>query len=87
MFLAEKSPRRYVGLHQKLLYKSFSLLLKPPPIQLGMRMGQGAQCYVLLKNLRTYTVVSSHLTNALSTQQLDDLWVSHPSQVTRHVLS
>ena len=31
MFLANKSPQSYVELYQKFLYKSFSLLLTPPP--------------------------------------------------------
>ena len=31
MLLAKKSLMSYVGLYQKFLYKSFSLLLKPPP--------------------------------------------------------
>ena len=33
MFLAEKSLWSYVGLYQKFLYKSFSLLITPPPPQ------------------------------------------------------
>ena len=96
MFLAETSPRSYIGLYQKFLYKSFSLLLTPsPPVMLltphpmqrNMRLGQVAQCSMLLKNLRPYTVVSAHLPNALPKQGLDDLHVTHQSQVTRRGLS
>ena len=96
MFLIEKSPRSYVGLYQKFLYKSFSLLLTPPPpnvlltpppMQLRLRLEQGAQCYVIPKKLCLSAVVSAHFPNALLTQQLDDLRVTHQSQVTCHGLS
>ena len=52
-----------------------------------MRLGQGAQYSVLLKNLRPSTVVSGHLPNVLPTQRLDDIGVSHQSQVTCRGLS
>ena len=42
---------------------------------------------MLLKKLRPSEVVGAHFPNALPTQQLDDLHVSHQSQVTRHGLS
>ena len=46
-------------------------------------MGQLAQCSLLLKKLRMYSVVSAHFPNALLMQQLDDLRLSQQSQVTR----
>ena len=95
MFLAEKSPRSYVGLYQKFLYKSFSLLLTPLPnilltphlMQRWPHMGQGAQCSIILKNMRPSAVVSAYFPNALPTQLLDNLRVTHQDQVTHHGLS
>ena len=101
MFLAKKSPRSYVRLYQKFLYKIFSLLLTPPPtppppliiilkhppMRQRLCLGQGAQCCVILKKLLPSAVVSAHFPNVLPTQRLENLCVSHQSQVTRHVLS
>ena len=96
MFLAKKSPRSYVELYQKFLYKSFSLLLthSPPdilfthtPMRRRLRLIQGSQCYVLLKNLRLSAAVSAHFPNALPTQRLDNLRLTHQSQVRRRNLS
>ena len=42
---------------------------------------------MLFKKLRPYAVVSEHLPNALPTQQLDNLRVTHQYKVTRHGLS
>ena len=56
-------------------------------MQRRMCLVQVAQCSVLLKNMRMYTVVSAHLPKALSTQRLDNLRVSHQSQVTCRSLS
>ena len=52
-----------------------------------MRLVQEAQFYVLLKKVRLSAVVSVHYPNALPTQQLDDLCVTHQAQVTRRSLS
>ena len=52
-------------------------------MQQQLHLGQGAQCYVILKEMRLPTVVGAHLPNALPTQRLDNLRVSHKSQVTR----
>ena len=96
MFLADKSPRIYVGLYQKFLYKIFSLLLTPsstniilipPAMRRRLHMGQGAQCYIQLKKLRPYVVVSAHFPNALPMQRLGNLCVTHQSQVTHCGLS
>ena len=56
-------------------------------MQRRLRLGQGEQCYVLIKKLRPYALVSAHLPNALTTQRLDNIRVSHQSQVTRRGLS
>ena len=42
---------------------------------------------MLLKKLLPYTVVGAHLPNTLPTQRLENLRVTHQSQVTRRVLS
>ena len=83
-------------MYQKFLYKSFLLLLTPPPwiilltpppMRQRLCLGQGAQCSVILKNLRLSAVVSAHLSNALPMHRLYDLRVSHQSQVKRSGLS
>ena len=56
-------------------------------MQRRLRLGQVAQCYVLLKKLRPSAVVSEHIPNSLTMQQLDNLCVTHQSQVTRRGLS
>ena len=56
-------------------------------MQQRMRMSQGAYCSVLPKKLRLSAMVSAHFPNALPTQQLEYLRVSHQSQVTRRGLS
>ena len=85
MLLTKKSPRSYIGLYQKSLYKILYLLLTPPPLiilpkpplmQQRLRLGQVEQCSMILKNLRPSTLVSAHFPNALPMQQLDDLRVS-----------
>ena len=95
MFLAEKLPRSYVGLYQKLLYKSFiitdpppppNILITPPLMILQLYLGQLAQCYMLLQKLRPSVVVSAHLSNSLPTQILDNLCVTPQAQVTRRGL-
>ena len=48
---------------------------------------QGAQCYVLLNKLCPSAVVSVYSPNALPTQRLDDLCVTHQDQVTCRSLS
>ena len=52
-----------------------------------LRLVQGEQCYVLLKKLHPSAVVSEHFPNALTTQRLDNLYMTHQYQVTRRVLS
>ena len=96
MFFAKKAPRSYVVLYQKVLYKSFSLLmtplphkilLTPTPMHRRLHLGQGAQCYVIFKELCPSALVSLHLPNDLPTQRLDNLCVTHQSQVTYRRLS
>ena len=58
--------------------------LEHPP---GQHLVQGTQCSVLLKKMCPSSVVSAHLLNALPTQILYDLRVSHQSQVTRRGFS
>ena len=79
MFLAKKSPRSYVGLYRKFLYKIFTLLmtppppnilLTPPPMRLWLRLVQGAQYSVLLNKLRPSTVISVNFPNTLLEQRL-----------------
>ena len=48
---------------------------------------QEEQFSVLLKKVRLSAVVSAHSPNALPTQRLDNLCVTHQAQVTRHSLS
>ena len=76
IFLTEKSPRSYVGLYQKFLYKISLLLLTPPPLKIlltppPMRqrliLVQVAQCYVILKKLLPSAVISAHSPNMLMT--------------------
>ena len=52
-----------------------------------MRLSQGSQCYLLLKNLRQSALVSAHFPNALPMQGLDDHHVTHQSQGTSRSLS
>ena len=52
-----------------------------------MILGQGAQCSVLLKKFFSSAVVSAHLPNALPTQQLENLRVTHQYQVTHRGIS
>ena len=95
MFLTEKLSRSYVGLYQNLLYKiliindppPINILLTPNPIQQQLHLGQGAQCYVLLKNMLPSAVVSKHLTNTLSMQRVGNIHVTHQSQLTCHGIS
>ena len=96
MFLAKKSPRSYVVLYQKFLYKSFSLLLTPPlpniiitPPRMQRRffLVQRSNCFVLIKKLLYSAVVGAKFPNALTTQRLDNIRVPHQSQVTHHGLS
>ena len=77
MFLAKKSPRRYVGLYQKFLYKIFYLLLTPPspnirlappPMRQWLRLVQGEHCSVILNNMCQSSVVSAHFPNDLPAQ-------------------
>ena len=56
-------------------------------MQRRLRLGQGAQCSVLLKKLCLSAVVSAHFPNALPIQRLNDLPVTHQTQVTHHGLS
>ena len=63
------------------------ILLAPTPMRRRLRLGQGSQCSVILKNLRVSAVVSAHLPNALPMQRLDDIHVTYQYQVTRPSLS
>ena len=95
MFLVEKSPRSYVGLYQKFLYKILivtntslpNILLWPSPMWQRLRLGQGAQFSVLLNKLRPSAVAGAHFPNALPTQWFYNLRVTHESQVTHRELS
>ena len=79
MFLAKKSPKSYVGLYQKFLYKISlllltplppNILLTPPQMQQRLLLGQGSPCSVILKKLHPSAVISAHFQNALLTQRL-----------------
>ena len=56
-------------------------------MKLWLCLGQGSQCFVLLKKLHPSAVFSAYFPYALLMQKLDNLCVTHQSQVTRHVLS
>ena len=56
-------------------------------MQQRMRLVQGVQCYVILNKLHPSAVVSAHLPNALPMKRLDNLRVTHQSQVTHSGLS
>ena len=56
-------------------------------MQRRLRLGQVAQCSVILKKVRLSTVVSAYLPNVLPEQQSENLRVKHQSQVTRCDLS
>ena len=56
-------------------------------MQRRTRLGQGAQCSVILKKLCLSAVFSLHFPNTLPMQQLDSLRVTHQAQVTRRGLS
>ena len=58
------------------------MLFTASPVQRPMRRVQRAKDSVDFKKLRLSTVVSAHFPKVLPTQQLDDLCVSHQSQVT-----
>ena len=64
-----------------------NIRITPPLMIPRMILGQGAQCFVILNNLRSYTIVSVHLPNPLLMQRLGNLRVTHQSQVTRYGLS
>ena len=56
-------------------------------MQRQMHLVQVSQCYVLLNKLRLPEVVSAHFPNALPAQRLENIRVTHQSQVTRRGLS
>ena len=98
MFFSKKSPRSYVGLYHKFLYKIFiitdppppppqNILLTPPSMRRRLHLSQGLQCSVLFKKLHLSTVVSAYFPNDLPTQQLENICVTHQSQLTCRGLS
>ena len=95
MFFAKNSLRSYIGLYQKFLHKIFVITETSPPDHCSqtspaVTKAASVPSITVLCDPQTNAPVRSGqctFTNALLTQQLDNLCMTHLAQVTRRSLS